>query len=303
MRLKAFGSQDMLAMVDNTADVLMTPMEAKECLTQIVNGFSPEWVGAWKNTKEYNDHFMLGWRPIAAGKHPWGKGKGGGLSFAESHVEPSYPSNEKTDQQQASQPSKQSGSWLFPGRRVRTHGLVLNAELNDMKGTLVEEAEPGVWHVLLEGHGEKLLKAHNLVTLSGAPVLESEEKRVVETPSVLKPSLDVKPWIPKKVSPPSISISRDQATSPPELICIAGTWDDWMPQDMEWNAVQSCYTCKVQLPGTSDAKFGVNRGKAGTKKWAVRPKQWNMGNVVGFYQINVFMKNRQVDKVEWKASA
>merc|ERR1719197_214243 len=43
MRLKAFGSQDFLALVDNTDDVLMTPLEAKECLMHVVTGFSPEW--------------------------------------------------------------------------------------------------------------------------------------------------------------------------------------------------------------------------------------------------------------------
>merc|ERR1719456_2247611 len=92
MRLKAFGSQDMLALIDNTDDVLMTPMEAKDCLTYVVDGTSPEWVGAWKNTKEYNDAFMLGWAPLRPGQHAWGKGKGGGLSFLKSDVEAHFHS-------------------------------------------------------------------------------------------------------------------------------------------------------------------------------------------------------------------
>lgn len=265
MRLKAFGSQDMLAMVDNTDDVLMTPMEAKEVLTYLINGYSPEWVGAWKNTKEYNDHFMLGWAPLRPGQHPWGKGKGGGLSF-----ESSLNGRPEVDSQKASEPLMQSRDRLSPGRRVRTQGLVLNAELNGVKGTLVEEAEPGVWHVLLDGGlGEKLLKVRNFTT-------------------------DSKPQIAKKNAASSTSIRED-----PDELCIAGTWGDWMPQDMQWNAEQQCHTCQVSVSGAPDTKFGVNRGKAGTKKWAARPKQWSMGNVVGSYQIKVFMKSHMVDRVEW----
>merc|ERR1719162_2949998 len=48
MRLKAFGSQDFLALSDNAHDVLMTPLEAKNCLEYIINGISPEWIAAWK---------------------------------------------------------------------------------------------------------------------------------------------------------------------------------------------------------------------------------------------------------------
>lgn len=70
---------------------------------------------------------------------------------------------------------------------------------------------------------------------------------------------------------------------------------------MQWDAERHCHTCKLHLSG--ETKFGVNRGKAGTKKWAARPKQWSMGNVAGSYLINVFLKNRLVDKVEWEQLA
>merc|ERR1712070_1326519 len=228
-----------------------------------------------------------------------GKGKGGGLSFASSDVAAFHRREEEPKE---SEPPRQAQGWLFSGRRVRTQGLVYNAELNGVKGTLVEETEPGVWAVLLDdGHGEKRLRAQNLTTLSGAAPGEIQMDKATGAPT----TADAK--VAKKMATSTISItgSRDtQSVEPqPDLLCIAGTWDDWMPQDMQWDAQHQCHTFKVALSGTSEKKFGVNRGKAGTKKWAVRPKQWSMGRVAGCFLIKVFMRNRLVDNVEWEKLA
>jgi hypothetical protein len=112
MRLKAFGSQDFLALIDNTDDVLMTPREAQECLRYLVTGVAPEWVGAWKNTKEWNDANLIGWTPLRPGQNPWGgKGKGGGLSFAmseETVATPSFHGSGKASAEASSQPSNRT---------------------------------------------------------------------------------------------------------------------------------------------------------------------------------------------------
>merc|ERR1711972_352073 len=189
------------------------------------------------------------------------------------------------------------------GRRVRTHGLVIHAELNGVLGTLIEEVEPGKWHVKLDdGLGEHVMKLQNLLTLSGIPLASNDTKADQTVPKVLKPQVsDVKPSVEKRMANSSISITeKNDGLSAPDLLCIAGTWDDWLPADMHWDEKQGCHIYEVALDGTSDAKFGVNRGKAGTKKWNVRPKQWSMGKSFGKHQIRVFSKNRAIQKVEWE---
>merc|ERR1719401_1837643 len=96
---------------------------------------------------------------------------------------------------------------------------------------------------------------------------------------------DVKPQMVHRMAHSTISITektlRAEPCSDSELLCVAGTWDDWMPIDMVWDEAQQCHRCEVDLRSTAETKFGVNRGKAGTKKWNVRPKQWSMGKVSG----------------------
>merc|ERR1711972_910927 len=269
---------------------------------------TPEWAGIWKNTKEFNAVYFLGWKAgpgeAAGGGFAWGKAKGGGLSLynTEAPVEfHSDPSEEKGIHTRTS-----NNGWLFSGRRVRTHGLVIHAELNGVLGTLIEEVETGKWHVKLDdGHGEHVMRLQNLLTLSGIPLASSDPKADQTVPTILKPQVsDVKPSVEKRMASSSISITEKNNSpdgpSVPDLLCIAGTWDDWMPKDMHWDEKQGCHVYEVVLDGISDAKFGVNRGKAGTKKWNVRPKQWNLGKSPGKHQIRVFSQNRAIQKVEWE---
>merc|ERR1712039_122542 len=224
---------------------------------------------------------------------------GGGLSLysEETPVEFHDPSEEKGIHTNTS-----NNGWLFSGRRVRTHGLVIHAELNGVLGTLIEEVEPGKWHVKLDdGLGEHVMRLQNLMTLSGISLSSSDTKVDQAVPTILKPQVsEVKPRLEERMARSPISISEQgrnsDALSAPDLLCIAGTWDDWMPADMRWDEKQGCHVYEVAVDGTSDAKFGVNRGQAGTKKWNVRPKQWSMGKSFGKHQIRVFSKNRAIQK-------
>merc|ERR1740117_2154893 len=101
----------------------------------------------------------------------WGKGRGGGLTMDD----PAEVLFHNTPLSRTSGEPKADGNkahcWLSPGRRVRIHDLTTNAEMNDVKGTLVEETRAGVWHVSLDDHwGDKLLKVENLMQIHSSIV-------------------------------------------------------------------------------------------------------------------------------------
>merc|ERR1711862_223399 len=143
--------------------------------------------------------------------------------------------------------------------------------------------------------GEHAIKLKNLMTLSGVPLASSDVKNVQKVAATLKPQTEsVSAEIASQMANSLISITGKAAPTDdsfvPDLLCIAGTWDDWMPKDMYWDQRQECHIYEVQLAGTAETKFGVNRGKAGTKRWNARPKTWCLGKVTGRYQIKVFTK-------------
>jgi len=279
MRWKAFASQDFLAQVEY--DVLMSADEARQGLTYLVNGLACEWTAFQKFPKHpdltwLDSMLMMLGNPNERKKDPWkwGKGKGGGLTMDEStdvcfHNTPISKEKEGTAKE----------SWLFPGRRVRIHGLSTHADWNDLKGTLVEEVKPRVWHVRLDdGMGEKLLKVENMTQVHS---------------SVAKPQ-------------PAADITAVQATPDvlPTPMCIAGNWNDWIPQDMQWDADGKCYTFNATLGLSGASYFGVNRGEAGVKPWKTGSfKKWCMGHVNGHYQIKVFVKDCKVSEVKWEPRA
>merc|ERR1712217_429379 len=99
----------------------------------------------------------------------WGKGKGGGVTMAPSEAN---FHNAKDSVKDIQAPESGKNSWLFPGRRIRISGLVSHEEMNGMKGTVIEEVQEDVWHVLLDdGAGEKLLRSKNMTQIhtSAAP--------------------------------------------------------------------------------------------------------------------------------------
>merc|ERR1712226_1265307 len=70
-----------------------------------------------------------------------------------------------------------------------------------------------------------------------------------------------------------------------EQLSLAGSWDDWTPHNMQWDEKLQCHVLDVIVRG--DAKIGINKGQAGTRKWKPRTlwKRWSMGAAIGRYKI------------------
>jgi len=350
MRWKAFASQDFLQDEKNTGGqrIVMTPMEAQECIKWACTLRSPEWVAC--------NLFMV---PPAVNPNPWGKkGKGGGLSFAPEDEDDwsdeeytAVPQFEEVEQWRVvykdkvmvrAEPSvtgliiysfppgtvvkvshrkgdwvrlhssegfeaKAPEAWMLAdgtakgvgvllekigsemlaltaeatrtnpfsvGRRIKTHGLVNNADLNEVKGTLLEEVRNNVWKVRLDQDlGEHLLKEANMKTLVGGMVSNSEKA--------------------------GQSKAIDAEVHP---FCIAGTFNDWVPQDMRWDVVLGCFAHEVELDKDDIGKFGISQGIATGVRWKTRPvKQWTIGRKGGRYQIRLYVKDDRCSpsKIEW----
>jgi len=281
MRWKAFASQDFLN--DMEVDILMTADEARQVLTYMVNGTGAEWTSAQKMQQMpdmtwLQSMMMFLGNPNDRRKNPWGwgQGRGGGLTMDD----PAEVLFHNTPLSRTSGEQKTGGnkahSWLSPGRRVRIHDLTTNAEMNGVKGTLVEETRAGVWHVSLDDQwGDKLLKVENLMQIHS---------------SIAKQQ-------------PSAEAAKATSEGPPEKMCIAGNWNDWVPQDMQWDGDEKCHTFCTQMPGQA-AYFGVNRGEAGLKPWRSGSfKKWCMGVISGSQLIKVYIKDCKVSEVKWEQCA
>lgn len=278
MRWKAFASQDFL----EGLDVLFSVEDARKVLMHMMNGVAPEWTCAQLVPKSENGSYLESFSILTfqtttgrrhSGNNPWvyersSMGKGGGLCLESS--QPATLQHKRQTEQKDSQES-----WLFPGRRVRVHGLAVNSEMNGAKGTLIEELEPRIWHVRLDDDmGEKLLKVENMMQVHS---------------SMVKPQ-------PQASASPKAALN----TSPTPM-SIAGNWDSWMPHDMQWDNDSGCYTFTSELNGTAGTYFGINRGSAGSRPW--RPgsfKKWCVGQVSGSHKIKVFVKDGKVSDVKWE---
>merc|ERR1719162_902097 len=116
--------------------------------------------------------------------------------------------------------------------------------MNNLKGTLIAEAEEGKWQVRLDGeHGDKLVKIENLMTLTGKPLTEFAG---------------------------STESGMQEHARPLEQYCIAGTWDDWLPHDMHWDVAQLCFLFEIDVRASAETSFAICRGKAGERKWKTR---------------------------------
>jgi len=203
---------------------------------------------------------------------PWGfaKGKGGGLTFAGDLNFHDL----KTDEPEVDV-EKTGISPFFPGRRIKIQGLQVQEDMNGTKGTLVEEVQAGVWHVRLDDDVEKLLRTKNMVQIHTSTTVVEE-----------------------KVAPKA---SHEQ-------MCLAGTWDDWTPHNMQWDEQLQCHTMDVTLTSAADiATFAISRGQAGERKWKPtvlkNHKKWNMGAVNGCYKIKAFVVDSKIANVEWEPVA
>lgn len=299
MRWKAFASQDQLLQIQDSDKELLQPVEAQEILRYLIMGapIAPEWTTGWKTTffLEYVKSPQWGWN---AG-NPWGFGKGGGISLqdgaGESYAKQASPYSVLKDEQHPGlnedQPSRTEGVWLYPGRRVRVHGLASRPEFNETKGVLVEEVEPGKWQVRLDGGlGNKLLKVQNLKTLAGmrADADENDEKQATTTPHT-------------RETPAAKDVeSAPVAAAPVASFCLAGTFNDWTPQDMLWDQKETCFSLKVTIAGDTipGGAFGICRGAAG-KQWKVQQRSWTISGD-GAYRIRLFLKDSGgIKSVDW----
>jgi hypothetical protein len=271
MRWKAFASADMLNDRDDTKEITMDWYEAQLSLRYSVQfGIPPEWfhISKWDFATEFEMKLK---ELMKGGYDPWGlnKGKGGGLTMHASDL--NFRNTKEANEFTVESDSKTTASWLFAGRRILVQGLELNPELNGTKGTLVEEVEKGVWHVIVDGSGDKLLKEKNIAQIhTVAPVEAKEVKHQYEA-----------------------------------HVCLAGNWDDWKLHDMQWDEESHCCVLDVKLPYVPNATFAIQRGQAATLKWKPRmsPKKWSMGPVTGAYRIKVCVKDSKIGLVEWERNA
>jgi hypothetical protein len=267
MRWKAFASQDMLG-TDQLKHLLMDHTMAQNGLRYLlIPGNPPEWTTIALGYEEQVKAMQGNW---PRDPDPWrfSKGKGGGsfdsssLNFHRARDNAKEVSGMEADGHSADK------SWLFPGRRVRLQGLQLHAEMNGLKGTLVEEVHSGVWHVQLDdGSGEKLIKVGNMVQIHTSVVPE------------------------KKTATPQ---SQQQ-------LCLGGNWDDWTPHNMHWDEQLQCHAFDVNINGVSKPQFSIARGQAGTRKWKPGAlKKWSMGTAAGMHKIKVFVVDSKIGNVEWE---
>lgn len=307
MRWKAFASQDFLLQAENSAEIMMDYKEAGQVLKFMCCGIAPEWANASKMDEPSRQwmvapSFMI----VNQGAYdPWGfkKGKGGGeLSADRPWEEDTGPeasseavpaagrqqlrahSRERLRQRQQAKPSgtrirqdRSKNAWLFEGRRVQIYGLERSGHMNGVKGTLLEEVEDGKWQVRLDGdHGEKLVRIQNLMTLTGKPLMEFAG---------------------------GTGDHEQEPARPMEQYCIAGTWDDWLPHDMHWDASELCFLFEVEKPAHIEASFAICRGKAGERKWKTRGQNnWVIPKerLRSHYNVKLFLNaGGSVKKVDW----
>lgn len=271
MRWKAFASQDMMLATAESAAQMMDYTEAQECLRLVVEGHSPEMIGAQKYDKATIDFFLSGYRH----PNPWGftKGKGGGDSMAgESDIcwTSASAGGSVWRRSERPGPSARSRSGLFQGRRVQLQGLEANADMNGLRGTLVEEVGEGKWCVRMDGDlGDKVLKVKNISTLSGS----------AEKPKVSGVSL-----------PPPVEYS------------IGGSWDGWLPHAMEWDAEERCLVFKAKLSSGATDTFQLC--KAATSEWKPRGTTYSIiserSPSDAHYKIRLALNpGGSVKKVDW----
>lgn len=307
MRWKAFASADFLLTADNSAEIMMDYTEASMVLKMLVAGVSPEWVMGSK-MDEQSRYYMFLPHPALEGKErkdPWGfsKGKGGGelfeeppwaedagpLTTGEATPEPTRiqlraASRERQKRQQLQTKGTRirprnatKNAWLFEGRRVQIYGLERSPHMNNAKGTLIAEVEEGKWQVKLDGDdSDKLVRIQNLMTLTGKPLTEYAG---------------------------GAEIGDQEPSRPLEQYCIAGTWDEWLPCDMDWDASQLCFFLEIDVRANIETSFAICRGKAGEKKWKTRGQNnWTIAKerLRTRYQIRLFINaGGSVKKVDW----
>eukprot|EP00747_Dinoflagellata_sp_TGD_P098126 gnl/TRDRNA2_/TRDRNA2_167348_c4_seq3.p1 gnl/TRDRNA2_/TRDRNA2_167348_c4~~gnl/TRDRNA2_/TRDRNA2_167348_c4_seq3.p1 ORF type:complete len:759 (-),score=172.10 gnl/TRDRNA2_/TRDRNA2_167348_c4_seq3:120-2141(-) len=164
---------------------------------------------------------------------------------------------------------------LRAGTRVQLTGLKNRPDMVGLTGTLVEEKEPGKWQVLLdEGLGSKLLKTEFLQSLDFVAAIDQASINAV----------------------------------PPYQYSIAGTWDDWMPHDMNWDFDMQIFQFNVPIGSSGTESFTLCKGKAGSKPLKCKKKDYTIvvdkddSGVTGvYYKVKLHIEGGgKKQKVEWQ---
>merc|ERR1712032_287578 len=132
------------------------------------------------------------------------------------------------------------------GTRVRLTDLEKNPAMNGRMGTLQEEEEQGKWRVTVDGIlSDKLVGVQHLELLA--------------------------------MSPPERKLQQAGPKPPAKIYSIAGTWDDWVPHDMNWDWGRHCFVFRVELGQSGRETFQVRVGKAQDKKWKAKGQTFTVG--------------------------
>jgi len=139
-----------------------------------------------------------------------------------------------------------SKSRFTEGTRVRLTDLQKNPAMNGRTGTLQEEVEQGKWRVTVDGIlSDKLVNVQHLELLALSP----RERKVI--------AAGPKP--------------------PAKIYSIAGTWDDWVPHDMNWDWNRHCFVFRIELGRSGQETFQITVGKAQEKKWKTKGQTHTIG--------------------------
>jgi len=154
------------------------------------------------------------------------------------------------------------------GTRVTLFRMKNKWELNRLTGEVTEELDGGNWLVRLDDDKCEELIANGYVD----PDLLKEKKSIEEEF--------------KDVVKPKAPDGRDP-------YCIAGTWDDYLPHEMDWDTELGCYKFYLNLLGRGCKMYFV-KGRPSGKKLKYKGKQWsipkaNEGGV--WYEVRLFLKD------------
>lgn len=160
------------------------------------------------------------------------------------------------------------------GKEVTLKRMRNTPEFNGLKGSIIDDLGGGRWLVKLEDEMVEEMVNKGYV--------KPEEKKGM------------------KVAEEGGQLAKSDGS---DSFTIAGSWDEYIPHDMEYSG--GYYRFYVQL-GSKGASFFVVRGKAGTKKLKYKGKTWTINGVPGtpqWYEVKLYAKDMGIiRKVTWERS-
>jgi hypothetical protein len=333
MRLKAFGSQDFM----NYNPEGSTTVDEARSIFALIGTFHdvPEWIHEQMMDPESREGFVTltagggtggGWRP----------GEDASLFLPPGYVPVEPPSKkeheveEKTQRsQQLQAPSTPLSSWpgmqgadcrpgiLAEGARVRLVGMRMkNGEL----GTLVKKCKDGRWKIQVDNdQGIAALKPAYFQVLGP----DADASSLPPPPAVAtKTQLQAQEAV--------VAVAPSPKAKVREAYSVVGSWSNWSePQEMIWSYRDRCWKFKFRLSFSTESfqilvdgswekclhpldkqVDGVTcteyRVAGPDSKQDCRGLHWTVGNdprdpgVRGAqYEVKLFLKDGQVDKLRW----